>query len=862
MSTAVQEWPARAGTRNGGIPARLAVIRWAWRMFRREWRQQFLVLALVVIAVAATFIGAAVATDTPPVPNAGFGTATDMAQFAAPDPHLAAQIATLRRHFGRMDVIENQSLSFSGSVNTYDLRAQDPRGAFGQPMLSLLSGAYPARSGQVAVTGGVASAFGLRIGGVWRQGGVARRVVGIVENPQNLLDQFALVPPAQLPAPSQVTVLFDAPGVAVTGNNELSGLPSLGAGVQTTTSVVQNNVVSPQALSIAAATLGMILIALVAIGGFTVLAQRRLRAIGMFASLGATDSHIRLVVRANGVAVGVVGAVAGAAVGLAGWLAYRPALENSAHHVIGTFQLPWLVIVVAMVLAISATYFAASRPARAMARIPVLAALSGRPAAPHRVRRSAIPGLAVLGAGFALVTIAGSATGAVSSSKVTALALVIGLLALAVSIVLLAPVCLALLALLARPVPIAARLALRDLSRYRARSGSALGAISIAVLIAVVICVQVAARYANVLDYVGPNLAANQLVLYAPPVAGSTSGPGPQGGGLAPGTDLGYTRRELASLTATADRMAAGLRSRGPIQLDMPNASLQRAVPGRNWNGNIFVATPALLHAFGIRASQIDPAADVLTARPGLSGLSEMQLTFGNYGQSGGGPNNAGTSQSFPCPRSDCLASPVIQEIGSLPAGTSAPNTLFTEHAIKTLHLAGGISLLGWLIQTPQPLTPSQISNAQQEASAVPGMSIETRSNLPSSAEILSAATLFGVLLALVILAMTIGLIRSESASDLRTLAATGASSSMRRSLTAVTAGVVALVGAVLGAAAGCIGCIAYARSNSLDGLSTLSNVPVRYLLIIVLGMPAIATVGAWLLAGREQRGMGRQPLE
>ena len=40
----------------------------------------------------------------------------------------------------------------------------------------------------------------------------ARRVVGIVTNPQNLLDEFALVAPGQVSTPSQVTVLFDAPG--------------------------------------------------------------------------------------------------------------------------------------------------------------------------------------------------------------------------------------------------------------------------------------------------------------------------------------------------------------------------------------------------------------------------------------------------------------------------------------------------------------------------------------------------------------------------------------------------------------------------------------------------------------------------
>ena len=59
MTTAQRERPARAGG-NGGLPARRAVMRWAWRMFRREWRQQFLILALITAAVGATVVGAAV----------------------------------------------------------------------------------------------------------------------------------------------------------------------------------------------------------------------------------------------------------------------------------------------------------------------------------------------------------------------------------------------------------------------------------------------------------------------------------------------------------------------------------------------------------------------------------------------------------------------------------------------------------------------------------------------------------------------------------------------------------------------------------------------------------------------------------
>jgi putative ABC transport system permease protein len=75
MTTTLERPRLELGTGDGGLPARRAVVRWAWRLFRREWRQQVLVLAMIVVAVAATVVGATVATNTPPPANAGFGTA-------------------------------------------------------------------------------------------------------------------------------------------------------------------------------------------------------------------------------------------------------------------------------------------------------------------------------------------------------------------------------------------------------------------------------------------------------------------------------------------------------------------------------------------------------------------------------------------------------------------------------------------------------------------------------------------------------------------------------------------------------------------------------------------------------------------
>ena len=103
------------------------------------------------------------------------------------------------------------------------------------------------------------------------------------------------------------------------------------------------------------------------------------------------------------------------------------------------------------------------------------------------------------------------------------------------------------------------------------------------------------------------------------------------------------------------------------------------------------------------------------------------------------------------------------------------------------------------------------------------------------------------MLLALGILAMTVGLIRSEAAGDVRTLTATGASSTTRRMLTAATASGLALLGVALGTA----GAYAAVVAGFVD-VADLTPIPVVHLAAIAIGTPVAAAAAGWLLAGRE----------
>ena len=104
------------------------------------------------------------------------------------------------------------------------------------------------------------------------------------------------------------------------------------------------------------------------------------------------------------------------------------------------------------------------------------------------------------------------------------------------------------------------------------------------------------------------------------------------------------------------------------------------------------------------------------------------------------------------------------------------------------------------------------------------------------------------MLLAFGILAMTVGLIRSEAAADRRTLAATGASSRVRRTLTGVTAAVLAGLGVLLGI----VGAYLASPVRIRGDLAELGHVPWQHLTITALGVPLIAGVGGWLLSGRD----------
>lgn len=854
MSVAVVDRPAEVGGRgDGGAPARRAVVRWGWRLFCREWRRHVLIMAMLTVAVAATIVGLGIATNATKLnADPAFGTANTIISLEGTDPHLKADLDALRAKVGPIDVVAHQQIAVPGSVAPVDLRDQIPGGTFTAMTLRLDSGRYPSGPGEVAVTDGTAKQFSLTLGGKWSAVGTSWTVVGIVENPLNFLDEFALVAAGQIPAPKNVSIFTSwQPGPGNRLGLELNG------GINSRS---QPNPAAVDALVLALGTIGLLFVGLMAVAGFTVLAQRRQRSLGMLASLGATERHLRLVLLADGSAVGLLGGAAGAMVGIGGWFAFVPTLQSIVGHRIDRLAMPWWAVGATVALAVLTAVSAAWWPARAVARTSVIAALSGRPTPPRPAHRLAVAGAALLAGGLALLFFSNHGTPDNRPSFI-----ILGTLITPVSLLFLAPLAIRLLAAVAHRVGVSTRLALRDLARYQARSGAALGSVTLAIAIAATIAISASASHA---PNPAGNLSSDQVMVYASANPDTFQVPP-----LSPS--------QLQDVTTRLDQLGHAIAARDIVPLEQaydPQAGLQPPQPGPggqtvpagygtsslaqvivHQNGNgieisgmtpLYVATPALLARYGIAASAIASTTDVVSARTDLAGTTIFTPpSAGPPSPQPGRPASAGRVAP-----GDSQITPHIQNFPQLPLAGSAPGTLLTTSALQRFGLVAVPA--AWLIETTSQLTAEQIQTIRATAASI-GLYSETRTKQTSSAPLRNWSTAIGILMALGVLGMSVGLIRSETAADLRTLAATGASSTTRRKITGATSGALALLGATLGTAGAYAAMLVWYRSD----LSPLARVPVINLALILVGLPVLAAAGGWLLAGSEPPTISRQPI-
>jgi putative ABC transport system permease protein len=820
-------------TRNGGMPARRAVVRWAWRAFRREWRQQALIVLLLAFTVAGALVQISALYTTVDRPEARFGRADRLMTYEASDPpRLAASVDAARAWFGTVEVIGHREVPIPGLTRTVDLRAQDPSGPYGAPMLSVVEGRYPSGPGEAAVTDEIATLLRVGVGGSVTLADRIWTVVGVVENPHDLRSEFVLVPPGYADRLQSVTVL-------AASSDRPAGLPASGARAPSAEERGRDERTTVAAMMLGFVAMAMLLVCFVAVAAFHTIAQRRRRQFGLLAVTGATERHVRLVLLAAGATVGLVAAALGVLLAAPVWTVVVPGLERAAAHRIDRLDLPWSLLGVCLVLAVVMPTGAAWWPGRAASHPSVTDALSMRPPRPKPAHRSAIVGLVLITAGVVCLKLA---------HQENIVLIVTGTVSAAVGLPFLTPLAIRLLAAAGGRLPVGIRLALRDLARHQARSGAALAAIALALAVPAVVAITTTAQEtAGARRASLGNLSDRQILIRL----------GQMGGQILPD----WTPDQIAALDAAVQRFATSLGAPTVIALDAamhPATRLEVGTNGRppvnlvtfartatpegvsvtvetpdGGTGNLFIGHPDLLRFLGLPAEPYGPA-DVLTS------VTDEDLRLFFVGQEVG--------------RKTDPMRPAIRAMPR-PPYASLPDSLLNP---ATVQAQGWTTVrAGWLIEAAAPLTTAQVAAAAAMA-VENGVTVETRDEPSQLALVRIGATAAGGTLALGILAMTVGLIRGEAARDLRTLTATGATRRVRRTLAAATAAGLTALGGVLGTA------VAYlALSAGYDrDVGLLARVPVLDLIAIVVGVPIVAATVAWLLAGREPPGLGRMRLD
>ncbi len=800
---------------NGGVAARRAVTRWALRMFRREWRQQVLVTGLLSFTVAVAVFAMAAAYNVVPSAAADFGTANHRLELRATELDAPGeQLVALADWFGTIEVIGHRDLPVPGSTTGLDVRAQDPAGAFSRPTLALREGRYPTSGDEIGLTDGAAEVLATRLGDTTIVGGRTVLVVGLVENPADLRDEFALSGHRSVELADSYTVLVtatDERAVELPASIPVSAIERRGRCHATLVclSAGQSEQATAAAAALGLATLLLLLVALVAAAGFTVIALRRQRQLGLLSANGATEAALRSVVLVNGAVTGLLAAVLGTVLGIAAWLLVAPLAEPAAGHRIDRLHLPIVLLALAMVLCVAVSVGASSAPARRVARVPVMSALSGRPPTPRPSRRAAVRATVSMAIGLAALSHAVDA----AADHVNPPLLIGGIGALVLGVASISSTLLSVTARLADLLPIGPRLAIRDLSRYRSRSAIALSAISLALAISTTATVAAAAASPRADE---GNLSNRQLLLRVgdDPLQVPELGDGARQRAREAAEDV----RVAIGAVATPLDVAVDANERvGPAsEVRHPAVVLGRPVGGGTIRdiGVLYVATDLVTRLVGLAPSPLPDDVSVLSPYAG-------EVAFANV-----------ADRSL-VPRVHVIAAPPY---------SSMPSSLITPNAL-TAH--GWIAApAGWLLETDHPLAIEDLRAARRFAAAA-GLTIETRDSRPELASIQRIAAAVGALFALGVVALTLSLLRAETAGDLRVLTANGASRRVRRTLSATTGGALTAAGAMMGGVAAYAGLIAGYATNRHE----LARVPVTYLGVLLVGVPAAAAALSWVLS-------------
>lgn len=232
---------------------------------------------------------------------------------------------------------------------------------------------------------------------------------------------------------------------------------------------------------------GLLEVMLLAGAAFAVGTKRQMRAVGLMGAAGATRRDVRRTMLAQGVVLGLVGAVVGLLVGTVAVVVTKSQWENMAGALFGGIIIKPLELLGIAAFGVLAGLLAALLPAIAAARMPVTDALAERFRPPRKPLRRPLLGLMCLIAGAVVSFGAASRTDinaqdATSRGTLPYVGLaVIGFGIMMIGVLLGAPALVSALGSLGHRMRLVTRMAVRDANRHRHRTAPAVAAVCLAV---------------------------------------------------------------------------------------------------------------------------------------------------------------------------------------------------------------------------------------------------------------------------------------------------------------------------------------------------------------------------------------------
>jgi putative ABC transport system permease protein len=590
---------------------------------------------------------------------------------------------------------------------------------------------------------------------------------------------------------------------------------------------------------------GLLEVVLLAGAAFAVGARRQVRELGLVAANGGTAKHVRRTVLAQGLALGLTGAVGGLLFGglvmVAGWSVW----EWLFGQVIDRWRVDWVVLAVAGTVGLLSGLAAALLPAISAARMKPADALAQRFRTTSLGTRLPLLGVVLLAVGVTGVLVAGVLTRRESAAAAalegspdyvppdltvpTIGVLGAGLLAV-VGIIMITPGLVATLARVGGRLPLSGRLALRDAGRHRHRTVPAIAAIMIVVAGSVTLAFSFSAIAAGETK----TQPDNTLMVRTDP---SLAYPDDS----VSGERVDEARRELA---VGAHAAAAKLPDSSTVDVPM----LEDAS-----------GSQVMLHSVGINCtvSQVGVASPELLAlalgRPPDAGL-RTALDEGSAVVLDECAIRDGVARTTPF---EDGVEPVTlpAHYAARPEGTSyyeLPGAFVSPKVAAEHGWRGGVDMVA---MTYSPTASQDDIDAALTTAEDHGLESYQHEDDVAFTNLLNLALAGGAgLVTLLGVGITIALSAAESRADLATLAAIGARPRRRRVLAGAQAFVLSGLGTVLGVGLG--GVLGFAM-GALSG-ETAFAVPWQNLAITVVAVPLLA-VGVAIVLTRSRLPMVRR---